>query len=77
MCFKQIKKETKFTLSRKIKKNQLKRFYLFTFNSNFYLTSFKYNLLKHFFKKQSINLNRKIVHKLLKEELGFMFSLNT
>lgn len=76
MLFQKLKKERKITFSRKIKKKHFKKFYVSIYSSTFYLTSFKYGFLKHFFKKQSTNLNRKIVYKLLNEELGFIFSLN-
>ena len=76
MLFQQIKKEKVSNFFRKNKKRKLKRFYLFTLNSTFYSTSFKYKFLKYFLVRQSINLNRKEIHSLLKEELGFVFSLN-
>ena len=76
MLLKQIKREKKLSLSRKIKKRKIRKFCLFTFNSTFYLTSFKYNFLKYFLIKQFIKVNRKSIHSLLKEELGVVFSLN-
>ena len=76
MYFKKRKKEVKTTVSRKYKKTLLKKLYFSTFNSKFYLTSIRYNLLKYFLTNQLIKLNNKVVFKLSNEELGFIFSLN-
>ena len=71
MAFQRIKTEKHLTFSRKIKKQQFKKFYASTLNSNFCFKFFKFFLIK-----QSMYLNRKIIYKLLNEELGFMFSLS-
>lgn len=72
-----VKKEKNFTTFRNIKKQQSKRFYISCLNSNFYFTSLKYNLLKYFLKHHRINLNSKVLNKLMIEEYGYIFSLNS
>jgi len=76
MYLQKIKKEAKETISHKKKKNQLKLLSLYIINSNVYSLSFKYNLIKYFIMKQCISLDCKILNKIIKEELGFLFSLN-
>ena len=77
MCYTLVKKEKNLTTFRNIKKQQNKKFYISCFNSNFYLSSLKYNLSKYFLKQQYINLNSKLLNKLIIEEYGYTFSLTT
>ena len=74
MFLKNIKKETKLTISRKLKKRKLKKINIFLSNTNFYLLSTKYNYTIFFFKYHNIKLNTKLLSNLFKEELGFIFS---
>ena len=77
MDFKLIKKETKLTRSRKLKKKHFKKLNVYNINSTCYYFSFTYNKLKYFLHKNLISLNNKVIHLLLKEEIGFFFSLTT
>ncbi len=76
MILKKRKKEITSTISRKLKKRNKKLFFIFTLNSSFYSKSLKYSLLKYFVMKYNMNLNRKIINELYKEEIGFVFGLN-
>lgn len=71
-----LKKETKLIPCRKLKKKVARKNNVFLWNSNFYSLGTKYNSVTYLFKRYNINLNIKITSDLLKEELGFIFSLN-
>ena len=77
MLFKKLKKETKLTVSRKLKKLKAKKENIFLSNANFYLSSIKYNSTVFFFKSHNLKLSTKLFSNLFKEELGFIFSLNS
>ena len=76
MILKNKKNEINLTISRKLKKRKQKLFYISTINSTFYSKFVKYNLLKYFTDKYSMNLNCKMINELCKEEIGFVFSLS-
>ena len=76
MYFKEYKKELKTTISRTKKKNKFKKLFILIINSNSYLNTLKYNLLKYFFKNQKLGIQNQIFNELIKEEQGFRFSIN-
>ena len=76
MILKNKKKEINLTISRKLKKRNQKLFYISIISSTFYSKFVKYNSLKYFMNKYSMNLNCKMVNELCKEEIGFVFSLS-
>nr|YP_009502220.1 ribosomal protein L20 [Porolithon onkodes]ASB29822.1 ribosomal protein L20 [Porolithon onkodes] len=71
-----LRKETKLAISRKKKKLQVKKASIFLLNSNSYLLSVKYSYVTYFFKCYNMKISTKLISNLLKEELGFVFSLN-
>ena len=73
MC---LKKETNLTTSRKLKKKIIRKTNVLLLNNNFYSTGVKYNYVIYFLKYHDIKLNTRILSNLIKEELGFIFSLN-
>ena len=77
MLFKNLKKETKLTISRRLKKIKTKKENIFLSNANFYLSSIKYNHIVFFFKYHNVKLSTKLFSNLFKEELGFISSLNS
>lgn len=68
MYLRTIKKEIKKTISRKKKK-------VFLVNANLSALNKQYNFLIFFFKHYNLKLNNKLITNLIKEELGFFYSL--
>nr|YP_010204199.1 ribosomal protein L20 [Ahnfeltia fastigiata]UAT97946.1 ribosomal protein L20 [Ahnfeltia fastigiata] len=70
---KYLKKEVAGTKSRRLKKRYIRKNQLTKANSSGFVS---YNLIPHFYKKQGIFLNNKIIAQICTEEFGTLFSIN-